>query len=338
MSGRDGRKCLEEIKMIIKIKNNLSKYMIWYTLLSIISGIFLGHYFDLKFFSKMIIPVVFIMIYPMMVNLSLSALKKIKGTKKPLIEAMIMNFVCAPLLMWFLCSLFISDPKIKLALMLLSIAPASSMGLGYIGLAEGNMLSGAIIVALAFLLSIFVYPVLGHYFAIGANIPVPLSLILKNLLIILVLPLILGIITREYIERKHGAEKFLKVKPYFSMITLTFLYILIFTIFASKANIILKNYSNIFLLLPVAILFYGSSVLFTLILNKKILNFEYGQHQAVIFTSVSKNIALTIAILVSVFGKEGQYLAVFPAIMSLFQAPFLMIYLKSSNKVKRWFG
>ena len=123
----------------------------------------------------------------MMINLSLSTLKRIRETQKPLIEAMILNFIYAPSLMWILTSLFINDPKIKMALMLLSIAPASSMGLGYIGLAEGHMLSGSIIVATAFILSIFVYPVLGHYLALGANIPVPLSLILKNLLLVLIL-------------------------------------------------------------------------------------------------------------------------------------------------------
>jgi len=325
------------MNMIQKIQKNLSKNMILYTLLVIVLGTLTGHYLDLKSLSNLIIPVVFIMIYPMMVNLSISSLKKIKGSTKPLIEAMILNFIYAPVFMWVLTSIFIPDPKIKLALMLLSIAPASSMGLGYIGLAEGHMLSGAIIVAFAFLASIFVYPFVGHYFALGANIPVPITLILKNLLTILILPFVLGIMTREYVERKHGKEKFLKIKPYFSTVTLTFLYILIFIIFASKADLILKNYFDIILLLPVAVLFYGVTVLFILLINKKLFSFEYGHHQAVVFTSVSKNVALTIAILVSVFGKEGQYLAVFPAIMSLFQAPFLMIYLKLSNKIKRWF-
>ncbi len=323
--------------MIQKIQKNLSQNMIFYTLIVIVLGVISGHYFNLKFLSSFIIPIVFLMIFPMMVNLSLSSLKKIKGSTKPLIEAMILNFIYAPLFMWFLTSIFISDPKIKLALMLLSIAPASSMGLGYIGLAEGHMLSGAIIVAFAFLASIFIYPLAGHYLALGANIPVPLSLILKNLLVILILPLVLGVAVREYIERRHGKEKFLRIKPYFSTITLVFLYILIFIIFASKADLILKNYMDIILLLPVAILFYGITVLFTLLINKKLFSFEYGHHQSVVFTSVSKNIALTIAILVSVFGKEGQYLAVFPAIMSLFQAPFLMMYLKLSNKIRRWF-
>lgn len=110
-----------------------------------------------------------------------------------------------------------------------------------------------------------------------------------------------------------------------------------FIIFASKANLILQNSIDILILLPIAILFYGVTVILTLILNKNILKLEYGQHQSIVFTSVSKNIALSIAVLISVFGEYGQYLAVFPAIMSLYQAPFLMIYLKFSKKIRAWF-
>ena len=323
--------------MINKIKKNLSKNMLLYTLIAIVLGILLGHFFNLKTLSNLTIPIIFVMIYPMMVNLSLSSLKKIKDSKKPLIQALILNFIFAPALMYFLTTIFSASPQMKLAMMLLSIAPASSMGLGYIGLAEGNLISGAIIVALAFILSIFVYPFAGHYLTMGTSLSVPVSLILKNLLIILVAPLILGLISREYLERKHGKKKFLKIKPYFSSLTLIMLYILIFVIFASKANLILNNLRDIWLLLPIAILYYGITIFLVLMLNKHVFKFEYGHHQSVVFTSVSKNIALTIAVLVSVFGKVGQYMAVFPAIMALFQAPLLMIYLKFSRKIKKWF-
>lgn len=325
------------IVLIEKIRKNLSANMLYYTLFAIISGITLGHFIDLKRISDLLLPVILIMIYPMMVNLSLSHLKSIKVSLKPLSQALFLNFIYAPVLMYILTCLFISDPKITLALMLLSIAPASSMGLGYLGLAGGHLLSGTVIVASAFLLSIFFYPIFGHLFALNADINVPITLIVKNLLIVLIIPLVLGVLTRELLERKGKEGTFLKVKPYFSSITLLFLYVLIFIIFASKSELILNNLMDIVLLLPVAVLFYGITVLILLPLNKYLFSFEYGHHQAVVFTSVSKNIALTIAILISAFGKEGQYLAIFPAIMSLFQAPFLMTYLKFSKKIRKWF-
>ncbi len=324
--------------MITKLQKFLSVYMLGLTLVAITLGILLGLQFNLKFLSHYILYIVLIMIYPMMVNLSLSSLKKIKGSSKPLVEALIINFAYAPALMYLITQLFVRDPKITLSLMLLSIAPASSMGLGYIGLAEGHLVTGAIIVGTAFILSIFVYPLFGHFLAKGAHLIVPTSLLLKNLAVVLILPLILGIITREYIEHQHGKDKFKQFKPYFSTTTLVALYLLMFAIFASKAHLIVKHWLDIFILLPVAVLYYGLTTLFLLYFNKTILKLEYGHHQAVIFTSVSKNVALTIAILIAIFGRVGQYMAIFPAIMSLFQAPFLMIYLKSSHHVKKYFN
>lgn len=322
---------------IEKIQKNLSKNMIWYTLLTIVLGILLGYYFDLKFLSNYIIVVVFVMIYPMMVNISLSHLRKVRGSVKPVITALILNFVYAPLLIYALSSIFIHDPMIKLGLMLLAIAPASSMGLGYIGLAKGHMLSGAIIVAFAFIASIFIYPIAGSFFAGLSNLSVPAGLILENLLLILIIPLILGIATREYIERKHEVGTFEKIKPYFSTTTLSTLYLLIFIIFASKANLIVENRIEVLLIAPVALIYYALTILLFLYINKRIVKLDYGQHQAVVFTSISKNIALTIAILVVVFGEKGMYMSIVPAIVALFQAPILMIYLHLRHHVRRYF-
>ncbi|BDU49937.1 arsenic resistance protein [Haliovirga abyssi] len=326
--------------MIKKIQKNLSGNMLIYTFLVMIGGFGVGYIFpNAKKLSTYILPIVFIMIYPMMINISLASLKKIKGSTKPLIEATILNFIYAPAFLYILTSIFIADPRIKLALMLLAVAPASSMGLGYIGLAEGHMVTGAIIVAVAFILSIFVYPIAGSYFAAGANIVLPLPLMLKNLGVILILPLALGIITRELIMKKHDEKVYnSKFKPVFSVVTLASLYLLMFTIFASKADLIIKNYKAIIMIAPVAIIYYTVTIFFTIYMNKTVLKFEYGHHQAVVFTSVSKNIALTIAIIIAIFGKDGQYMAIAPAIMSLFQPIFLMTYLKSSGKVKKHFN
>jgi len=324
--------------MIKKIQKNLSKNMLNYTLLVIIGGLILGKIFpQLKSLSGLILYVIFIMIYPTMVNISLSHLKKVRGSTKPLITALVMNFVYAPLFIYALSSIFIHDPQIKLALMLLAIAPTSSMGLGYIGLAEGHMLSGAIIIAFAFIASIFIYPVAGSFFAGQAHLIIPVGMILKNLIWILVIPLVLGIITREYIEHKHEEGTFEKIKPYFSTVTLSALYLLIFIIFVSKAGLIIKNWREVFLIAPVVLIYYGFTIWLSLQVNKKIIKLDYGQHQSVAFTSISKNVAVTIAILVAVFGEKGVYMSTVPAIVALFQAPILMAYLHFKDHVKRYF-
>ena len=57
--------------MIQKIQKNLSENMILYTLLVMVLGTLTGHHLNLKSLSNLLIPVVFIMIFPMMVNIYL---------------------------------------------------------------------------------------------------------------------------------------------------------------------------------------------------------------------------------------------------------------------------
>ncbi len=303
-----------------------------------IVGFFVGYNFETKLYSQLVLPVVFIMIYPMMINMSISHLKKVKGSVKPLVAALVLNFVYAPIIMYFLVTIFVPDIDLAIALVFLAIAPASSMGLGYIGLAEGHMLSGSIIVTVAFLMSLIVYPLFGVYLAGAGHISMPVEVLLQNLVLIIILPFVLGISTREYIERHHGVKKYRSVKSYFSTVTLTALFVLMFLIFASKAHLILQKYTIIFMIAPVALIFYPLTTYLIVHINKRLLNMEYGHHQAVVFTSVSKNVALTIAIFIAVFGEVGQYMAVAPAIVSLFQAPFLMGYLKLSDRIKSFFS
>lgn len=152
---------------IRNVQKNLANNIPLHSTLAIASGLVTGYYLNPSKLSGLIIPAVFIMIYPMMVNLSLNNIKKIKSTVKPLVEGMILNFLIAPGLMFLLTTIVPVSIYMKISLLLLSIAPASSMGLGYLGLSGGDILAGATIVALAFILSLIVYPIAGYYFASG---------------------------------------------------------------------------------------------------------------------------------------------------------------------------
>ena len=325
--------------MINKIQKNLSKNMLLYTFSVIIWGLLLWLFFpELKILWKWILIIIFIMIYPTMISISLGQLKKIKWWTKPLLIALFLNFIYAPLFIFALSSIFISDPQITLALMLLAIAPSSSMGLGYIGLAEWNTLVWALILAISFISSIFIYPLAWSYFAGQSHLVIPIWLILKNLIYILIIPLILGITTREYIEKKHEEWTYKKVKPYLSVITLSSLYILIFIIFISKSDLIIKNWKDILAIAPVILIYFTITIFLMIFVNKKIFKLEYGDHQSIIFTSVSKNVAITIAILIAVFWEKWMYMSIVPAIVALFQAPISMLYLRLTKQVKQYFN
>ncbi len=322
------------MRKIERIVKNLSKYMLLYTLLIIILGILVSYTYSPKFFSKYLMIIVFLMIYPMMVNISFEGLKKVKTSYKTIAIALSFNFVAAPFLYWFLCTVFHVPPDIKIALLLLAVAPASSMGLGYVGLSKGNMVSASMIVALAFILSLIVYPITIHLLNMGSSI-IPFGEVIKSLVLVLVLPMILGLITREGLIEKKNID-FKEIKPYFSLTTLTFLYILIFVIFAIKGKLIIEHWGKVILVAPIAMCFYTIMISIALIFNKYLARLRYEDNQAIVFTTVSKNVALTIGLLVTTFGKSGHAMAMYPAIVSIFQIIFLMTYLHFSEHIKRW--
>jgi len=319
---------------IEKVVKNLSKYMLVYLLLIIIVGIFVSYSYSPKFLSNYIMIIVFLMIYPMMVNVSFESLKQIKTSLKSIATALFFNFILSPFLYWLLCMVFQVPLDVEIALLLLAVAPASSMGLGYVGLSKGNMVSASMIVALAFILSLIIYPTTIRLLNVGYQI-IPFTEIIRSLVFVLVLPLVLGLITREGLIERKGVD-FKEIKPYFSLVTLTFLYILIFVIFALKGQLIVKHWEKVILIAPIAISFYTIMISIGLIFNKYLIKLDYEDNQAIVFTTVSKNVALTIGLLVTAFGKSGNIMAMYPAIISIFQIIFLITYLHLSEYIKEW--
>lgn len=67
--------------------------------------------------------------------------------------------------------------------------------------------------------------------------------------------------------------------------------------------------------------------------NKGKLN--YADNQAIIFTGVGKNVALIIGVIIGLFGTKGHLIAMYPALILIFQIISLMIYLQMSEFVEK---
>ncbi len=322
------------MKYLKSLLGHLSKNILLYTLVIITCGIIVSLKFDVTFLSRSIFILVFFMIYPMMVNISFSALRNIKGALKPLLIALFINFLCEPFICYFLCDLFNCPKDMKIALVLLSVAPPSIMGLGYVGLSKGNMISASVIVSSAFKVCLLVYPIVMHILGSSSSI-IPFSVILKTLFFVLFLPLIFGVITREIIEHKLKLQ-FDEIKPLFSLITISCLYFLVFVIFALKGRLIFDHYIDFIKIAPITVIFYFVTTTLLLLLNKFAFHISYEDNQAIFFTTIGKNVALTIGLLTTAFGPLGHKMAMYPAIISIFQIIFLMSYLHFSEKIAIW--
>ncbi|AAD36248.1 bile acid:sodium symporter [Thermotoga maritima MSB8] len=322
------------MNFIQKMASHFSKNMLFYTLGIVLVGTTVSLLGDFRGLSKLVLPVVFLMIYPMMINVSFESLKNVKYAVNPLLVALALNFVVSPLLFYLFCLVFRVPTTIRISLILLAVAPSSSMGLGYVGLSKGNIVSASVIVAFTFLLSMVVYPVTFHFLGVVSE-SYPFTEILKDLLLVLILPLTLGVLTREFLERKFKIEH-RRIKPLLSLLNILALYLLISIIFLTKGKMIVQHWKNSLLVAPVSALYYLTAISSAILLNRYAVRLSYEDHQAVVFTTVSKNVALTIGLLATSFAS-GQ-LAMYPAIVSLFQIIFLMSYLHLSERIQKWWS
>ena len=324
--------------MFLKLSNHLKKFLLLYSILVIGIGWVLGLQFadvartNKKIFSHIITVIVFLMIYPMMINLNLEKILKIFKKPKPMVLSLIYNFIISPVLSFLLIALFIHNKLLALGFLLVMIIPGSSMSLGYTGLAGGDMEVATISLGINFLLIPIMLPLWLKALGSTYNVPVPLALLLKTILIVLIIPMFVGDITRRSILKKYRREKFLDLKPLFGCITMIMMLLIVMLIFFLKAPILLKKWQIMIKLAIVNTIFLIMLAIITII--DKVFKLSYEEHMGITFLSSGKNNGTAIAIATLGF---SPLVAIPAAVLPIFQVIFLILYLKMENVIKNFF-
>jgi len=325
--------------MFHKLSAHLKKYLLLYSILAIALGWLLGLKYpsiamhNKKFFSSMITIIVFLMIYPMMINLNLGKIPKVFKRPKPIVLSLIYNFILTPILAFLLIALFIHNKTLALGFLLVMIIPGSSMSIGYTGLADGDIEVATLSLGVNFLLIPVMLPIWLKLLGTAYNVPIPLGLLLKTILIVLIIPMFLGDITRRRILKKFGTEKFLNLKPLFGSITMIMMLFIVTVIFFLKAPLLLKKWKIILNLAFINTIYLVVMLLLMTILNK-IINFTYEEHMAISFLSTGKNNGTAIAIATLGF---APLVAIPAAVLPIFQIILLILYLKMENSIRKFF-
>jgi ACR3 family arsenite transporter len=321
------------------LQEHLNAWMLVYVVLAIAAGLVAGvpsamwirtHQGGV---SRLTTLAVFLIIYPMMVNLRIEALLQAGKNIKGLLLATAFNFIWAPILGLALARVFLSNHLLALGFLLVMVVPCSSMAIGYTGLSKGNMELATVIVALSFLLAIIAVPLWMTLFAGQYHVALPLRDMLWTIVEVLIAPMILGYLTRVGLVRWAGRERFQALQPLFPALSLLAMYGIIFTIFFSKATMIVTHWPMVLLLLVPNGLFIAITLAAVTWLNRR-LGLSYEDNMAVVFASTGKNNGTAIAIATTAF---SPLVAVPAATMPIFQILLMVLYLRSAARVRRWF-
>lgn len=314
-----------------KILSWMQKKLIWSIPLSMLAGIIFGQLMSPQFLRHGIIPLTFLMVYPMMVSVNITEVFQRGGVKLQLVSLAI-NFILIPLLGYGLGLLFFPDqPLVRLGLLLTSLLPTSGMTISWTGFAKGNMPAAIRMTVLGLILGSLLAPVYLKSL-MGATMDIPLIGVFKQIIIIVFLPLGLGFMTQRWLVYKYGLEKFKnKIKTKFSPFSTLGVLGIVFISMALKSKTIVGQPLMLLRYMMPLLIIYVINFAISTVLGKKLFNRADGI--ALVYGTVMRNLSIALAIAMGVFGAQGADVALLISLAYIVQVQAAAWYVKFTDSV-----
>ena len=294
-------------------------------------GITLGYFADVSFLKALILPLTFLMVYPMMVNLQLEKLVKGGGLKVQ-VTAQAINFLVIPFIAFFIGSSFFSEsPAIIIGLLLAALLPTSGMTISWTGFAKGNMAAAIKMTVVGLIIGSVLTPLYLKVLA-GASIQIPLFKIFTQIVLIVFLPMVAGLITRKALVKKIGIEKYnTELKGKFPLLSTIGVLGIVFVAMALKAKDITSDPNLILkIIIPLAGIYLINYILSTLV-GKLFFNREDAI--ALVYGTVMRNLSIALAIAMTAFSEQGAEIAIVVALAYIIQVQSASWYVKFTDKI-----
>lgn len=290
---------------------------------------------------------IWVMIYPMMVQVDFSTIKEVGKNPKGLMLTLIINWLIKPFSMaalgWLffegLFADFVSPETAQeyiAGMILLGVAPCTAMVFVWSQLTKGDANYTLVQVSVNDIIMIFAFaPIAGLLLGVS-DIHVPWLTLMISVVLYVLLPLIAGVLTRKALnnsaQNEAAVQSFLeKIKPY-SVVGLLATVVLLF---GFQANTILAQPLNIVLIaIPLVLQTYGIFAITYFIALKLRLKHNIAGPACLIGTSNFFELAVAVAI--SLFGlHSGAALATVVGV--LVEVPVMLSLVAIVNKTTHWF-
>ena len=310
----------------------LQKNLTWSIPAFMILGIIYGYFATAAPLKSAIVPLTFLMVYPMMVNLQI---KKVfsKGDTKLQIVVQALNFLLIPFVGFGIGKLFFPENDlIVLGLLLTSLLPTSGMTISWTGFAKGNIAAAIKMTVIGLVLGSLLTPFYLK-FLMGTVIDIPLLDVFKQIFIVVFLPMAAGYATQRFIISRYGQERYQKeIKQKFPPLSMLGVLGIVFVAMALKAQSIVSNpLILVQYLLPLVVL-YGLNFLLSTVVGK--VAFSRGDGIALVYGSVMRNLSIALAIALNVLqGDKGSEIALIIAVAYIIQVQAAAWYVKFTDKI-----
>lgn len=307
------------------------KKLIWNIPAFMILGLIYGANFDVSNLKFAILPLTFVMVYPMMVNLNIKKVLS-KGGFKVQLTTQVLNFVLIPFLGFFIGKLFFpNSPLVVLGLLLTALLPTSGMTISWTGFAKGNMESAVKMTVIGLILGSVLTPFYLQLL-LGAQVDIPLVKVFQQIIIVVFLPMLFGYLTQQFIIKKYGIAKYQKdIKKVFPPISTIGVLLIVFVAMALKSKSIISDPAILLKYAAPLVVMYSLNFLISTLIGKYF--FDRANGIALVYGSVMRNLSIALAIAMTVFGENGSDIALIIAVAYIIQVQAGAWYVKFTDKI-----
>jgi len=313
----------------------LQKNLVWSIPISMACGLLYGYFFNAGPLKQFIIPVTFIMVYPMMATLNVKSVFKGHDYKLQVVTQLI-NFILIPIVAYYVGKLFFGGGPEKyglwaVGLFLIGVLPTSGMTISWTGFAKGNKEAAIKMVVFGLVIGSAAAPVYTKIF-MGATVDVDMLHMFRQIAIFVFVPFFAGLATQAYMKKKHGEKQWnQKFKPKFPPISALGVVLIAFVAMSLKAKHIIANPGDILTILVPLAVFYLISYIFLSVVGKLFLKREDAI--AMVFGVVMRDLSIALAIAMTAFGKQGITIALLIALAYVIQIQSAAWYVRFVEKI-----
>lgn len=280
----------------------------------------------------------FLMMYPAMLNVQFSEIKKLGKNPTPIILTLISNWLVAPFIGLLMANLFLINEQLIVAIILLSSSPCTAMVLVWGWLAKGNQEQNVITTSINTISIIIGYVPLVSLLTGIQNIPLDWVQLLIAAGTFIGLPLIIGIISRYVLINSKGREWFDDVyKPAVGKVSIVALLFTLIILFSLNGEVLIMN-PDLMVIISIPLLVGFAIVVGYNLFVTKLVNLDYPEAIITVIIGSSSHFEIAIAVAVGLYGVGS--VAALGTTMGLFwEVPVMLsvVYLgKFLGKRKFW--
>jgi ACR3 family arsenite efflux pump ArsB len=238
------------------------------------------------------------MLYITFLQIPIEEIKKAFKNIKFTHTSVLINFVWIPILAWLLAMAFLGDhPALYIGFIMLMVTPCTDWYLIFTGIAKGNVALSAAILPLNLILQVILLPIYLLLFG-GTTGVIELTFLVESILIVLLIPLVLGFLTKVLMRNKQQLRE--NLKSNISVLPIVFLSLAIVAMFASQGQLLLDHLDLMWQITIPILLFF----IINFFVSQKVgqlMKFSNPDRASLSLTTLARNSPIALAIAMTAF-------------------------------------